>query len=180
MNSKGRTKCTRGVPEAAAGLSLHLGSRAQSHPLGFAASSGLQNPIVLWVLQKLCVSSPRPGRAVVGTHRGRGIDAGFMQVRNSVQPNKEYNFFMVHINLPCFPYKKWCLQLLPNSLASSPPLKVHSQLLPQLQLGSSFLGVNKAAFWVSSEGFHNSPLEGSSQHTPPWWCDLGTVQRVPG
>lgn len=69
--------------------------RAQSHLLGFAASLDLQTPIQLQVPQKPCVMLPRglDGPLPEGTHWGKGIGTGFMQVEYSVQPNKEYHVF---------------------------------------------------------------------------------------
>lgn len=88
-----------------------------------------------------------------------------------MQPNKEYDLFFSWCALICpvFPRKK-TLQLWPNSLASS-PLKVHSQLQPPPQLTNSLRGINKAprfgSVWEVSWCPWDSPLEGSSQNTPP-------------
>lgn len=85
----------RAVPEATTGSRRCSQPRAQSHPLGFAASAALHNPIQLWVPQKPWATPLHglDGPLSEGTRWGSGIDTAFIQVRNSVQPNKEYNFF---------------------------------------------------------------------------------------
>lgn len=185
LNSQARRKylaACESCPWGCYRLATVLRVKGTKPPSGFSASPGLHSPIQLRVPQKPCAMAWMV-RYRKGHTEAEALMLALFKWGTACSLIRSIIFFMVHNDLPCFPYKK-CLQLLPNSLASSPSLKVHSRLQPQSQLTNSLPGVNKALHFRSARKVSwcpcDSPLEGSSRNTPPWWCDLGTVQRVPG